>query len=70
MQAFPDAARALGDVGLMGALVMHLEVRIGAVWKELERPGPKSVSPAMNCSGVEVVVWWKWIVDIASSLLG
>jgi hypothetical protein len=23
----------------------------------------------MNCSGVEVVVWWKWIVDIASSLV-
>src|SRR5262249_42979826 len=29
-----------------------------------ERPGPKSVSPARNCSGVEVVVWWRWIVDI------
>src|SRR5215831_1151172 len=28
------------------------------------RPGPKSVSPAMYCSGVKVVVWWKWIVDI------
>jgi hypothetical protein len=24
----------------------------------------------MNCSGLEVVVWWKWIVDIASSWLG
>src|SRR4029077_183100 len=35
--------------------------------KTFERPGPKSVSPAMNCSGLEVVVWWKWIVDIASS---
>src|ERR1041385_3149780 len=29
-----------------------------------ERPGPKSVSPAMNCSGVAVVVSLKWIVDI------
>src|SRR5262249_7264911 len=30
--------------------------------KSFERPGPKSVSPAMNCSGVEVVVSWKWSV--------
>ena len=27
--------------------------------KMSERPGPKSVSPAMNCWGVAVVVWWK-----------
>src|SRR5262252_2507401 len=32
--------------------------------KSLARPGPKSVSPAMYCSGVEVVVWCKWIVDM------
>jgi hypothetical protein len=32
--------------------------------KSFERPGPKSVSPATNCSGVEVVVWWRWIVDV------
>src|SRR5258705_5832097 len=31
-----------------------------------ERPGPKSVSPATYCSGVEVVVWWRWIVDMRS----
>jgi len=31
--------------------------------KSFERPGPKSVSPATNCSGVDVVVWWRWIVD-------
>src|SRR4029077_8868501 len=30
------------------------------------RPGPKSVSPAMNCSGVEVVVWWRWIVAMGA----
>src|SRR5260221_5584212 len=30
--------------------------------KSFERPGPKSVSPATNCSGVEVVVWCRWIV--------
>src|SRR5580692_6827401 len=32
--------------------------------KSFERPGPKSVSPAMYCSGVDVVVWCRWIVDI------
>src|ERR1700752_1095772 len=32
--------------------------------KSFERPGPKSVSPAMNCSGVDVVVWCIWIVDM------
>src|SRR5215472_12759799 len=32
--------------------------------KSFERPGPKSVSPATYCSGVEVVVWCKWIVDM------
>jgi hypothetical protein len=31
--------------------------------KRFERPGPKSVSPATYCSGVEVVVWCRWIVD-------
>jgi hypothetical protein len=31
-----------------------------------ERPGPKSVSPAMNCPGVEMVVWWRWIVDMSA----
>src|SRR5262250_107567 len=36
--------------------------------KSFERPGPKSVSPAMNCSGVEVVVYLKWIVDICAPL--
>src|SRR6516164_4951017 len=32
--------------------------------KSFERPGPKSVSPATYCSGVNVVVWWRWIVDM------
>jgi hypothetical protein len=35
----------------------------------IERPGPKSVSPAMYCSGVAVVVWLKWIVDMGSASL-
>src|SRR6266581_376150 len=34
--------------------------------KSFERPGPKSVSPATYCSGVEVVVWRRWIVDMRS----
>src|SRR5678816_4178615 len=37
--------------------------------KSFERPGPKSVSPAMNCSGVEVVVWWRRIVDMRAPCL-
>src|SRR5215813_1545060 len=32
--------------------------------KSFERPGPKSVSPATYRSGVEVVVWCRWIVDM------
>src|SRR6266849_7539726 len=38
--------------------------------KSFERPGPKSVSPATYCSGVEVVVWWRWIVDMRAPFLG
>src|SRR5215472_1970042 len=38
--------------------------------KIFERPGPKSVSPARNCSGVAVVVWWRRIVATACSLIG
>src|SRR5215470_18061041 len=34
------------------------------------RPGPKSVSPARNCSGVAVVLWWRWIVAMACSMIG
>src|SRR5208283_3098119 len=35
--------------------------------KSFERPGPKSVSPARYCAGVEVVVWCMWIVDMRAS---
>src|SRR6202163_69910 len=41
VQAFPDAARALGDVGLRGAAVMHLEVIVGAVAKKLRAARPE-----------------------------
>ena len=37
--------------------------------KSFARPGPKSVSPAMYCSGVKVVVRWRWIVDMRISSL-
>src|SRR6185295_16754184 len=36
--------------------------------KSFERPGPKSVSPATYCSGVELVVWCRWIVDMRAPL--
>jgi hypothetical protein len=35
--------------------------------QSFERSGPKSVSPPMNCSGVEVVVSLKWIVAMRAS---
>src|SRR5215467_4983328 len=38
--------------------------------KSFARPGPKSVSPAMYCSAVKIVVWCKWIVDIHLLSLG
>ena len=27
------------------------------------------MSPAMYCSGVKLVVWWRWIVDMRGSCL-
>src|SRR5262245_4626713 len=45
MQAFPDAARALGDVGLCGAALMHLEVLVGAVAEQLRAAGPEIGEP-------------------------
>src|SRR5580704_10248076 len=62
MKAFPDAARAFGDVGLGGAAAMHLEVLIGAVAKKVRAARSEVGEPATYCSGVEVVVWCIWIV--------
>src|SRR5262249_480197 len=39
VQALPDAARALRDVGVRRAAVMHLEVLVRAVAKELRTAG-------------------------------
>ena len=55
VQALPDPGGALGDISMIGALVMHLRYPSALLAKSFERSGPKSVSPAMNCSGVSVV---------------
>jgi hypothetical protein len=41
IQALPDPARAFRDVGMRAAPVMHLEVRLGAVAKELRATRPE-----------------------------
>jgi hypothetical protein len=41
MQALPDPARAFRDIGMRAAQVMHLEVRVGAVAKELRATRPE-----------------------------
>ncbi len=45
VQAFPDAARAFGDVGLRAAQAMHLHVIVGAVAEELRAPGAEVCQP-------------------------
>ena len=45
MQAFPDAAGAFSDVGLRGAAVMHPEVLVRAVAKELRAARPEIGEP-------------------------
>jgi hypothetical protein len=45
VQAFPDAARAFGDVGLQAASAMHFEVLVGAVAKELRAARPEVGEP-------------------------
>src|SRR6201996_8038173 len=51
MQALPDAARALSDVGLSPALVMHLEVPIGTVREELRAAGSEVGEPGNELLG-------------------
>jgi hypothetical protein len=45
VQSFPDAVRALRDVGLIGAAVMNLEVFVGAIAKELRAARPEVGEP-------------------------
>src|SRR6266403_4261872 len=52
-----------------GPLSCTLRYSSALLPKSFERPGPKSVSPATYCSGVEVVVWWRWIVDMRAPYL-
>jgi len=51
VQAFPGAAGALGDVGLFGALVMHLEVLVGAAAKEFRAARPEVGEPGDELLG-------------------
>src|SRR5437868_8128580 len=46
VQTFPDAARALRDVGVLRALVMHLEVLVGAVTEESRAARPEVGQPS------------------------
>jgi hypothetical protein len=41
VQAFPDVVRALRDIGFTGALVVHLQVVVGAVAKQLRAARPE-----------------------------
>ncbi len=41
MQALPDPARAFRDIGMRAVLVMHLEIRVGAVAKQLRATRPE-----------------------------
>src|SRR5262249_4592939 len=45
VQAFPDAARTLGDIGMRGASLMNLHVLVGAVAKELRAAGTEVREP-------------------------
>src|SRR5277367_2852409 len=45
VQPLPDATRALRDVGLRAAQLMHLEVLIGAVAKDLRTARPEVGEP-------------------------
>src|SRR5690242_5046288 len=45
MQPFPDAARAFRHVGVRAAEVMHLEILIGAVAKQLRAARPEVGEP-------------------------
>jgi hypothetical protein len=47
---------------------MHLEVLVGAVAKKVRAARSEVGEPATYCSGVEVVVWCIWIVDMHRSL--
>jgi hypothetical protein len=41
MQALPDPARAFRDIGMRAASMMHFEISVGAVAKELGATRPE-----------------------------
>jgi len=45
MQAFPDAARTFGDIGLRADTLMHLEEFVGTVAKDLRAARPEVGEP-------------------------
>src|SRR4051812_44703404 len=51
VQAFPDAARAFRHIGLRAALVMHLEVFVGAVTKQLRAARSEVAEPGDELLG-------------------
>jgi len=51
VQAFPNAAGAFSDVGLTGALAMHLEVVVGAIAEQLRAAGPEVGEPGDELFG-------------------
>jgi hypothetical protein len=56
VQAFPNATRASVTSASVRPTLCTLRYSSALLPKSFERPGPKSVSPAMYCSGVRVVV--------------
>jgi len=56
VQAFPDAARAFGYVSLQPAVMVHLEVLVGVVakelraaWSEVSEPGNELLGCQRGC---------------------
>jgi hypothetical protein len=45
MQTFPNSVRTFGDVGLGVSAMVHLEILVGAVAKDLRAAGPEIGEP-------------------------
>src|ERR1700722_19294211 len=51
VQPVPYAVRAFGDVGRTGALVVHLEIAVGAVGEDLRATRPEVGEPGEELLG-------------------
>jgi hypothetical protein len=51
VQALPDAARSLGDVGVAGSLVVHPQVIVVAVGEQLRAARPEVREPGNELLG-------------------